>query len=253
MRPKINHLNKIRVGAVSYLNTKPLLHGIKNHEVINQIILIEDYPARIADMLLNNEIDIGLVPVAIIPKLKEYSIITDYCIGSDGEVASVCIFSDVAMDKIETIILDNQSRTSVALAKILLKEYWKKEVVFVEAPQEDFRKRIKGSTAGVVIGDRALQQRAASAYIYDLGEAWKAHTGLPFIFAAWIANKQLPAAFCNAFNEANANGLKHLDEIIIANPFTAFNLKKYYTEYISYDLTEEKRKGLNCFLEKVEK
>ncbi len=251
MRPKINHLNKIRVGAVSYLNTKPLLYGIKRHAVLEGINLVEDYPSIIAQMLIDDTIDVGLVPVAIIPQFREYQIITDFCIGSDGAVASVCIFSDVPMEEIETLILDNQSRTSVNLARILLKEYWKKEVVFINATGTDFRNQIRGNTAGVVIGDRALQQRTTSTYIYDLGEAWKAHTGLPFVFAAWIANKKLPADFIKNFNEANALGFLYLDEVIEQNTSVEFDLRKYYTKCISYDWNDEKRRGLIYFLEKL--
>ncbi|HEY0356136.1 MAG TPA: MqnA/MqnD/SBP family protein, partial [Flavisolibacter sp.] len=94
-------MKKIRVGAVSYLNTKPLLYGIKRHPVINEIELKEDYPAKVAQMLIDDEIDIGLIPVAATLKLKEWHIVGDYCIGSDGAVASVCIFSEVPMDQIE--------------------------------------------------------------------------------------------------------------------------------------------------------
>jgi chorismate dehydratase len=156
-------------------------------------------------MLVNDEIDVGLVPVAIIPLLKEAHIITDYCIGTEGDVASVALFSEVPVEEITTVLLDYQSRTSVNLAKILLKEYWKKDVALVDA-KEDFRSAIKGTTAAIVIGDRALEQRKQSAYVYDLGTAWKAHTGLPFVFAAWVANKELGAAFEDAFNRANAYG-----------------------------------------------
>ncbi len=131
---KTNELDrKIRVGAVSYLNTKPLLYGIQHSPIIDKIELKIDYPSRIAAMLLNDEIDIGLVPVAIIPKLREFHINTDYCIGSDGEVASVCLFSEVPIEKIETVLLDYQSRTSVQLAKILMKEYWKINPVLEDA------------------------------------------------------------------------------------------------------------------------
>ena len=192
---------KIRVGAVSYLNTKPLLFGIEHAEVRNKIELKIDYPSRIAAMLLNDEIDIGLVPVAIIPKLEEYYLNTDYCIGSDGAVASVCLFSEVPIHKVEKVLLDYQSRTSVQLAKILLKEYWKVDPVAEDA-KEDFREHIYGTTAGLVIGDRALEQRKKSAYIYDLGEAWKNFTDLPFVFAAWISNKNLDKNFIKEFNEA---------------------------------------------------
>ena len=241
---------KIRVGAVSYLNTKPFLHGIKRSGLMDRIELIEDYPSRIAAMLLNDEIDVGLVPVAILPQMKESHIITDYCIGADQEVASVALFSEVPIDQIETVLLDYQSRTSVNLAKILFKEYWKKEVVLQDA-KEDFRANIKGNVAGIVIGDRALEQRGISAYMYDLASNWIAFTGLPFIFAAWIANKPLGEDFEDAFNRANAYGIKHIDEVVAEQHYTTYDLKKYYTENISYSLTENKRKGLALFLEKL--
>lgn len=241
---------KIRVGAVSYLNTKPFLHGIKRSDLMDRIELIEDYPSRIAAMLLNDEIDVGLVPVAILPQMKESHIITDYCIGADQEVASVALFSEVPIDQIETVLLDYQSRTSVNLAKILFKEYWKKEVVLQDA-KEDFRANIKGNVAGIVIGDRALEQRGISAYMYDLASNWIAFTGLPFIFAAWIANKPLGEDFEDAFNRANAYGIKHIDEVVAEQHYTTYDLKKYYTENISYSLTENKRKGLALFLEKL--
>lgn len=239
------------MAAVSYLNTKPLLYGIKRHPVIDEIELIEDYPSKIAQMLINDEVDIGLIPVAATLKLKDWHIVGDYCIGSNGPVASVCIFSQVTIGQIERVYLDYQSRTSVNLAKILLREYWEKDVELIDATGEDFRDEIKGTTAGVVIGDRALKQRLQSAYIYDLGEAWRLHTGLPFVFAAWISNKQLPESFITAFNEANALGLEHLSEVIAENPFEIYELKKYYTQNISYGLDGEKRKGLKLFLEKL--
>jgi chorismate dehydratase len=244
-------LRKIRVAAVSYLNTKPLLYGIKRHPIIHEIELIEDYPARIAQMLIDDQVDVGLIPVAATLKLKDWNIVTEFCIGSTGPVASVCIFSQVPIEQVKKVYLDYQSRTSVNLAKILLHEYWKKDVQFVDAAGEDFREQIKGSTAGVVIGDRALQQRLKSEFIYDLGEAWQKHTGLPFVFAAWIANKTLPSDFVNQFNEANSEGLKHLPDVIKENPYGVYNLDEYYKKNISYNLTKEKREGMNIFLEKL--
>ena len=90
-------VEKIKVGAVSYLNTKPLLYGIKRSGVLDKIDLIEQYPSSIAAMLLENKIDVGLVPVAIIPKLKEAFIVTDICIGANDAVASVCLFRHRSM------------------------------------------------------------------------------------------------------------------------------------------------------------
>ena len=236
---------------MSYLNTKPLLYGIRHHPVSAQIDLVEDYPSKIAELLIDDKVDMGLIPVTAVKRLNSWNVVSNYCIGSNGPVASVCLFSEVSIEKIEEVYLDYQSQTSVALAKILLHEYWKKKPRFINATGDDFPNQIKDKTAGVVIGDRALEQRKKSSFVYDLGEAWKQHTGLPFVFAAWIANKEVPTDFIRQFNEANALGLQHIDDVIAENPFTPFDLKEYYTKCISYELNEEKKKGLQLFLEKL--
>ncbi len=217
---------------------------------MDKISLIEAHPGIIADQLLNNQIDIGLVPVAIIPKLNKSYLITDYCIGTQGEVASVAIFSDVPLEEVETLLLDYQSRTSINLGKILLKEYWKLNLKLVNAGA-DYMEEIKGTTAGVVIGDRALEQHKISKYSYDLGAAWKAHTGLPFVFAAWVANKTIDSDFIDAFNRANAYGVNHIEEVLETVVYEHYDLRKYYTQNLSYQFTEDKRKGLELFLQKL--
>lgn len=218
---------------------------------MEMIELIEDYPSRLAHMLKKNEIDIGLIPVAATADLEEWHIIGNYCIGADGAVATVCIFSEVPMEEIETVILDYQSRTSVALAKILLKEYWKKEVTLVYASSEDYRQQIRETTAGLVIGDRAFEQRKISKFQYDLATAWKAHTGLPFVFAAWISRKQLPEDFVKCFNDANSLGIESIEAVIREQENELFDMKDYYTRCISYTLDEKKINGLELFLGKL--
>ena len=229
------------------MNTKPLLYGIQQSSVMEEIDLIIDYPSRIADMLLKDEIDMGLVPVAVIPRMQEYYINGDYCIGSDGPVASVCLFSETPVEKLEKVLLDYQSRTSVQLARILLKEYWRVDPL-LEDGGRDFRDHINGATGGVVIGDRALEQRKVSPYIYDLGEAWKKLTGLPFVFAAWISNKPLDATFIKKFDEANCQGLQQLEKVVEQNPYQIFDLRDYFTRYLDYRLDDRKRAGLEKFL-----
>jgi chorismate dehydratase len=243
-------IQKIKVGAVSYLNTKPLIYGFEQGKMKDEVELLIDNPANIAKLLLNNEIDVGLVPVAIIPFLKEYHIIADYGIGCDGDVASVCLFSDVPIDDITTILLDYQSRTSVALLKVLLKEHWKISPQLV-AGSKDFEGQITGTVAGLVIGDRALLQRGRHKYIYDLGLAWKQMTGLPFVFAAWVSNKALPQSFCDAFNEATATGLDHIGEIVAKNPFAAFDLQDYYNNCIKFRIDLRMHEALTLFLTKL--
>ena len=161
---------------------------------INEMIeLIGAYPSRLAQMLKDDEIDIGLIPVAAIPELPSYHIIGNYCIGTEGEIASVGLFSEVPMKEIKKIYLDYQSRSSVELLKWLMTESWGIKPEIVQAEDENYRREIKGTTAGLVIGDRALEQRKISTFIYDLGSEWRAITGLPFVFAAWVSTKPLPA------------------------------------------------------------
>ncbi len=241
---------KWRIGAVSYLNTRPLLLGMEQGPFKDKIDLIKSYPAQIAQDLLDDTIDIGLVPVAIMPLLTNPQIVSKYVIGAEGEVASVALFSQVPMEQIEKVYLDYQSRTSVALAKVLLTQYWKKEVEYMPTT-EGYMDQIGGNTAGIIIGDRALASLDRFEHVFDLGLAWKLHTGLPFVFAAWVANKPIPSDFMEAFDLANAYGLTHLEEVIALIPASAqvYDLHKYYTENISYELTTEKKMGLERFLE----
>jgi chorismate dehydratase len=238
-----------RIGAVSYLNTRPLLLGLAHEGFKNRIDLVKSYPAKIAQELLAGQIDIGLVPVAIIPQLTHPHIISNYVIGTNGAVASVALFSEVPIDEIKSIYLDYQSRTSVQLLKILLAQFWKKEVEFLAAT-EGYIDQISGSTAGLIIGDRALDNLNKFPYMYDLGLAWKQHTGLPFVFAAWVANQPIPAEFMAAFDAANGYGVARLEEVISLIPANeqVYDLHKYYTENISYVYDEEKKLGLNAFL-----
>jgi chorismate dehydratase len=240
---------KIKVGSVSYLNTRPLVYGLKQPPISDQIDLIEDSPANLADMLMNGQIDIGLIPVASIPSLKEYHIVGNYCIGTESEVASVCLFSEVPLDEITKVYLDYQSRSSVALLKWLMKEYWGIYPEIVQAEDDSYRERITGTTAGLVIGDRAFEQRKRSTFIYDLASEWRAVTGLPFVFAAWVSVRPLTPKFISLFDKANSIGLKYIDEIVDAEHFQLFDLKKYYTLHLSYELDKEKRKGMQKFLE----
>jgi chorismate dehydratase len=238
--------HKIKVGAVSYLNTKPLVYGFEQGMMKNEVELSFDYPSNVAKNLLNNKIDIGLVPVAALPLMNEYHIISDYCIGATGPVASVCLFSDVPLPEIKTVLLDYQSRTSAALLKILIKEHWKIQPAFT-ASEKGFEQQIGGHTAGLVIGDRAFAQRKKSKYIYDLAEAWQQMTGLPFVFAVWASNKLMSNEFIAAFNAATSKGLQLTDVIAASALCEDYSLKKYYSENISYVFDEQKKQALKKF------
>lgn len=241
-------MSSYKVGIVNYLNTQPLLFGLEKENLPLEIELIKDYPAKIGEMLLNGQIDIGLIPVAMLPKITNASIISNYCIGATQAVASVCLFSQKPLHELKTILLDYQSRTSVALTKILVNHYWKLDVEFVAA-DNNFITEIKDTTAALVIGDRALQLRATMPFIYDLAEAWIDFTKLPFVFAAWVANKPIDTNFIATFNEANGLGFNFLSDIVALKNYPYYDLHTYYTQNISYHLDENKKRGLQKFLE----
>ena len=243
----------IKISAVSYLNTKPFLHGLDNASVKNKIQLSLDIPTLVAQKLLNDEVDIGLVPVAVIPQLKNAQIVSPFCIGADGNVKTVCLFSDVAIEEINTIYLDYQSRTSVLLVQLLMREYWKKEVTFLPA-FEGYETAVKGNIAAVIIGDRAIAALGKHPYVYDLAGIWKQHTGLPFVFAAWVSNKQIYPGFLDDFNAALQIGLSNRNQIL--SEYESYNsdyfsVKEYWNINLQFNLDNEKKQALELFLRKL--
>lgn len=233
-------MKKIRVSAVSYANTLPFLQGIEAADLREEIDLSVDYPSECARKVIADEADLGIIPIAALTNLVPYYIIGDYCIGSDGAVDSVFIFSEKPITEIKTLRLDVQSRTSNGLAQILLKYYWKHEVEIVTSADAD---------AYVLIGDRTFGKKDTVPYVYDLGHYWKEFTGLPFAYAVWVANKELPVAFQEKFNQALAAGIAHPEDVISKLPAIAnFDYKHYLTASLDFHLTAEKRAAIEKYL-----
>jgi chorismate dehydratase len=249
-------LNKIKISAVSYQNTIPFLYGMENSDYIDRNTCISlDIPSECARKLLDNEVDIGLVPVAVLPFLEKYEIISDYCIGSQGNVKSVLLLSDVPLTEIETIFLDYQSRTSVSLIIILAKYFWKINPFFKHA-KKGYEQQIGEKNAGVVIGDRCFTLAKKFKYVYDLSGEWTKYTQLPFVFACWVANKQIDNEFINQFNLALKSGIEHIDQSIKKHSnylLTNSDLADYLKNDIQFLLDEKKREGLKLFLEFLQK
>jgi len=211
-------------------------------------------PSECARRLVAGEADIALVPVAVIPELPEAHIISDYCIGADGKVATVCLYSEVPIEDITALYLDHHSRTSVMLARLLLEEYWEITPDLITA-EDGYIDRIGGTVGGLVIGDRTIGLDKRFPYVYDLAEIWKKHSGLPFVFAAWVSVKPLKPDFVIAFNQALKEGMDHLPELqlLLSSPDPDFDLVDYFTHYIDYDLDSGKREALARFLAFVRK
>lgn len=239
----------INVSIVSYLNSKPFAYGIENSVLRSKIHLSYDPPSVCASKLLNGSIDIGLVPIAILPELKYGKIISDYCISADGYVESVLLLSLVPLKEITKIILDGESRTSVMLAKILAKDYWDIDPEWtIENGNDGIL--IEDNTAAVVIGDRALAIREKYQYIYDLSAEWKRMTSLPFVFACWVANKDLDTDFAREFNNVLATGVNNIDKVAKEEELSESSVN-YLKNVIKYKLDERGKNAITLFLEKL--
>jgi chorismate dehydratase len=248
-------MEKTRVSIVSYLNSKPFLYGLKKSIVGKEIDLSLDIPSKVAAKLAFNLADVGLIPVAGLEDLDDYQIISDYCIGSDGKVKTVVLASDVPLEQIETVLMDYQSRSSVLLAKVLAKFYWKKSFNWENTCNNFQNVSIKDKTAGVVIGDRVFDIENKFRYIYDLSEEWNTFTHLPFVFAVWAANSKVSKSFERAFNSALAFGIENMPEIIRMEQsnYPNVDIAGYFTRNISFQFDEAKKAGMKKFLELSQK
>ena len=156
MANEFTTMRKTRVSIISYLNSKPFLYGLNRMSTANQIDLSLDIPSKTVSKLALNLADVGLIPVAGLDDLDEYKIVSDFCIGAVGKVRTVVLVSEVPLEQIETVLMDYQSRSSVLLAKVLAKFYWKKEFGWENTCNDFQNKSIKGNVAGVIIGDRVF-------------------------------------------------------------------------------------------------
>ena len=242
-----------KISVVSYLNTKPFLHGLRHTSIKDKIKISQETPAQCAQKLLSGDIDIGLVPVAVIPQLKNPHIVSPFCIGANGNVKTVCLFSEVPINQINTIYLDYQSRTSVLLVQVLMKEFWKKEVTFLPA-LEGYENKIQHNVAAVIIGDRAIASLGKYKYEFDLSLAWKQHTGLPFVFAAWVSNKVIQQDFLDELNAALQIGLSNRNQLLHQYKTynsAIFSVKDYWNKNLQYELDTPKKQALELFLKKL--
>jgi len=246
-------MHKIRISAVKYANTYPFIYGLKESGFDNKVIIETDHPAQCAAKLISGKVDIGLIPVAILPLLKEYHIISKYCIGANGNVRTVMLLSNYPLEEIKTIYLDYRSLSSIYLIKVLAKNSWKKEFVWMNTSEGFDFINIGPDEAVVLIGDQCFEYEKSFKYKTDLAREWKEFSGLPFVFACWTSNKKLDEEFIAEFDKALLSGVGNIDAVVKKferiGTITGKDLKRYLTENIDFYFDDEKKKGLRMFLE----
>lgn len=239
----------IRTIAVDYHNTLPLRAGLEALVDDGTLSLDLAHPASATRRFQRGEYLLGLLPVAAHLSVPEATFTGEHGIVARGTVGSVGIFSEVPLGSVDELYLDHDSRSSVLLARVLLRHHWRLSPKLIKA-QKGYRSRISGRTAGVIIGDPAIEARSKFAHYYDLGEAWYQMTGLPFVFAAWLAGLPMSAQFVARFDEAQAAGVRRREAL--AREFQPlvpdYNLEAYFTRQINYEITPDARRGLRLFL-----
>jgi len=250
-------MDKIRISAVKYANTYPFIYGLKESGFDKRVILETDHPADCAAKLISKRVDIGLIPVAALPLLEECHIISDYCIGANGNVRTVMLLSNSPFKEIVAIYLDYRSLSSVYLIKVLAKNSWETEFRWINTSKGFNFRNIGLNEAVVLIGDQCFEYENSFRYKIDLAREWKEFSGLPFVFACWTANRRLDKEFIKEFNNALKSGVKNIDAVVEkfgkTGTITGSILKNYLTENIDYNFNAEKKKGLRLFLELMQK
>lgn len=248
----MNRPPQVRVGAVNYLNTKPLIYQLT--ALAPQVDLVLDFPSRLADDLAAERLDIALIPSIEFFQDPSYTIVSDACIGCHGPVLSVKLFSRVPAREIRTLALDEGSRTSVALIRILLKQRFGLEPQLMPLPigqgLED-----TPADAMLLIGDRAIHSPLAPfAEVWDLGDQWCRWAEMPFVFAMWVAREEADLQGVDlALAQARDLGVANLDEIADQEAATLGlthpECVAYLRDNLHFNLGPREQEGLRLYYE----
>jgi chorismate dehydratase len=243
-----------RIAASSYLNTAPLiwsfLYGSKQQTVE---LFTHKAPARCAEMLRNGEVDAALVPVIEFQRLPDIAIVPGVCVGSRSAVRSVVIASKQNnLKKLKRVALDDSSRTSVALVKIIFREFLGFEPEWRTSPP-DLRVMLEHNDAALIIGDPAMRIPREKFRVFDLATLWHDFTGFGFVFAMWMARANAPEQVLGVdFEAARDEGLAHLDDIAArhgAQTLSPAEISDYLTRNIAFQMDEDMVKGLQLYFE----
>lgn len=245
-------MTPLRLGAVSYLNTKPLVYGLD--ACPDQFDVRFDVPSKCATLLHDNKVDLGLIP-AIEYLVDDYRVVPDVSIASDGPVATVAVFTRKPMRDVTSLALDLSSRTSVALTRVLCAKHWGITPALAAA-EPDLDAMLSRADAALLIGDPAFEIDPAKHDVtkVDLGAEWREMTGLPFVYAMWVGRRGAATpAQCDALRHARDRGVAHLEGIARAVSGGDADLERrslvYLRDNLRYSLGARELAGLRRFHE----
>lgn len=239
----------VSVAAVSYLNTIPFLYGIRHADNLRAGLLLSP-PSGCAEAFDYRKADIALIPVGGLAEIadRDFDIVTSWCIGADGPVRTVVMVSDCPLKNIKRIWLDTHSMTSVRLAKVLAAQYWKIAPEWANLSDYSVLDKPRAGDAFVLIGDKVFDNEGRFDNKWDLADEWRAHTGLPFVFAVWVARRNVPEETLAALEDALTLGVERIYEAILESPYAGRDYAyDYLTRNIDYLFDGQKRRALERF------
>jgi chorismate dehydratase len=241
---------RIRIGAVTYLNTKPLVYDLEALAAPAQLLL--DYPSRLADQLASGDLDVALIPVIEYFRAGTYSLVPNIAIASCGPVLSVTLFSRTPWQEIRRVALDEGSRTSAALTQVLLRRKYGVQAEVCPLPLDRPAENVDAD-AVLLIGDRAMHACLPGfRHAFDLGQEWHDWTGLPFVYAAWAVRAGVDLGpVLDAFHEAKRRGIDHVGPIAAREAphlgLDAGFCRRYLANIIRFDLGPRELAGLHHY------
>jgi len=248
---------KLRFGCHDFLNSKPFTFPFLNGFLDSPFDTVFASPSKLSDMLFAGELDIAFIPSIEYARIPNLKIVPNFSIASTGEVKTVLMFSKGSVWNIYKVAVDRRSRTSVALLKVLFKEFYRSDVSIVNIKSREPEKMLHSADAGLLIGDEAFG--VGDEYnVTDLSQAWFAFTGKPFVFAVLCVRDGVDASEAiKVLNESRAVGLEKVDDICKeANDKTGLDVeicRDYLEKRISYNLSGDELEGLTKFYELAEK
>ncbi len=237
-----------KIALVSYLNTIPFLHGLEEVDDGDcDFEIMKEVPSKCASAFRDGLVDVALLPVGALPNIGPYDIITDYCIGCDGEVQTVVLFSHQKLSTIKRIYLDEDSRTSYNLIKVILGDFMKQTVEFINGIPKD-PTNISEDEGVLMIGDKVFPYLAVFNHAMDLGKMWKLYTNLPFAFAVWVKKHYVDDGVVGELNRRLKMGVDHIDLGRFKSTNPKIDLDTYLSKYISYSFDQAKQEALIKYL-----
>jgi cyclic dehypoxanthinyl futalosine synthase len=255
-RRQVDAGGRLRLSGVSFLNAQPVLHGLLQGLAEDRMHLQLAEPAELARQLFEDEVDAGLAPVAALASHGGLEVVPDIAIGCDGPVRSVRIVGDVPLEQMDEILLDASSRTSVLARLIVRARRDGDEPRYFARTAKEIVASVGGKTGGLLIGDAALEAEGRFAHELDLGQAWKELTGLPFVFAVWVARPGVLTArdalvLAGSLEAGLADRRKIAQAWARGRGGDAATHLSYLTESIRYQLDERALEGLTEFLRRA--